>query len=272
MTRVNRRSLAVVLVVMGLSASACGDNSDGGVDQTADTTEEPADEAPPAGRVLSIKSPATGTAVQGNVVNLELEVSGISLVKADGDTSGRTGHLHVFIDKQPTPVGQPIPRESGIVHTTDNPVALNGLSVGRHDLVVVMGDGAHNRLPDFEARTSVTVDGPSVQAKAPATVPANQPIKVDLSAEGVEIVKADGDRSEGKGHYHVFVDREPPPVGEAIPPQPADNSIVHTADSSIEVGPLAEGEHVIWVILGDGAHYPVDPPVRARVAVTVTPA
>lgn len=100
---------------------------------------------------------------------------------------------------------------------------------------------------------------------------ANQPIKLDLASEGVEIVKADGDRSGTKGHYHIFVDKDPTPAGEAIPPKPEDNSILHTADASIEVGPLAAGEHVLWVVLGDGAHYPFDPPVRARVTVTVTP-
>lgn len=271
MSRFHRRNLAVVFVVMGLLAAACGDDSDETLDEVT-TTKATKDDIGPAAEKLAIKSPASSTAVKGNVVTLDLDVSGISLAKADGDTSGRTGHLHIFIDKQPTRVGQAIPKEPGIVHTADNPAKLYGLTVGEHDLVVVMGDGAHTRLDGYEARTTVKVEGPSVQAKGPATVTANQPIKIDLSSEGVEIAKADGDRSGKKAHYHVFVDKEPTPAGEAIPPKPEDNTILHTADPSIEVGPLAPGEHVIWVVLGDGAHFPLDPPVRARVAVTVTAA
>ncbi|MDQ4096549.1 MAG: DUF4399 domain-containing protein [Actinomycetota bacterium] len=268
MTGVRRRGLAAILAAVALVVGGCGDDSDDPLDEATETTVS----GKAKEEKLTIGSPAPGAAVKGNVLQLELNVTGISLAKADGDTSGRTGHFHVFIDRPPTPVGQVIPREAGIVHSADNPVTLYGLTVAKHELVVVMGDGAHTRLPDFEARTSVTVEGPSVRAKAPATVPANQPIKLDLTAEGVEIAKPDGDRSGTKAHYHVFVDREPTPAGEAIPPKPEDNTILHTADPSIDVGPLAPGEHVLWVVLGDGAHFPFDPPVRDRITVTVTPA
>lgn len=159
MTRAHRRGLAAIFVAVALLSAACGDDSDDVVDQTSDTTEATKGKGDAASTKLAITSPAPGTAVKGNVVTLDLDVSDISLVKADGDTSGRTGHLHVFIDRPATPVGQPIPREPGIVHTADNPAKLYGLTVGKHDLVVVMGDGAHTRLPDYEARTSVTVGG-----------------------------------------------------------------------------------------------------------------
>ena len=37
--------------------------------------------------------------VKGNVVSLDLASTGLTIVKADGDTSGKTGHYHVFIDR-----------------------------------------------------------------------------------------------------------------------------------------------------------------------------
>lgn len=263
-----RPGLRPVLAMLALLAAACGNGGDD--DAGARTQDTKNDVGASAANRLTIKQPTSGTSVKGNVVTLELDVSGISVAEADGDTSGRTGHFHVFVDKQSPPVGQVIPVQEGIVHTTDNTPRVFGLSVGRHELIVVMGDGRHTRLPGFEARTSVTVAGPSVDATAPARVPANQPIKVSFKAEGVEIAGPDGDRSGRKAHYHVFVDRDPTLSGEAIPLKPDDNSILHTANASIDVGPLSPGGHVLWVMLGDGAHYALAPRVLDRLSVTVT--
>ncbi|MGH9194710.1 MAG: DUF4399 domain-containing protein, partial [Acidimicrobiia bacterium] len=95
---------------------------------------------------IEIESPDQGALIKGNVVPLRVNAEGISIVKADGDTSGKTGHFHIFIDREPTEVGQVIPKEAGIVHSADNPVTLAGLTKGEHRLVAVLGDGAHTRL------------------------------------------------------------------------------------------------------------------------------
>lgn len=269
-----RRRLAVAVAAFALVAAACGDDTDqvvGPAGDKAKDAQEKVQGATGAGdKKLSIRAPAPGTSVKGNVVTLDLDVGGVRIVKADGDASGDTGHLHVFIDKEPVPVGEVIPRGPGIIHTTDNPVKVHGLSVGEHRITVVMGDGKHTRLPDLAAATSVTVEGPSVMASAPTTVPAGQPVRVDLKSEGVQITKADGDTSFRAGHYHIFVDRDPTPPGETVPPKPEDGSIIHTAESSVDLPPLAPGEHTIWVILGNGAHVAFDPPVREKLTITVT--
>ena len=208
--------------------------------------------------------------VEGNVVTIPATVSGITIVKANGDTSGKTGHFHVFIDKVPTAVGATIPNDPGIVHTAENPIKIYGLKVGVHTFRIVLGDGVHRRLPAAEQQVTVDVKGPSVKAAALATNSSGSDRKIDLSAEGVEIVKANGDTSGKSGHYHVLVDPASPPMaGEVIPPA-VPNKIIHTAESSATITGLAKGEHVIWVVLGNGAHKAFDPPVMDKLKVTVS--
>jgi hypothetical protein len=248
--RPQRFALAAVMVVAVLTAACSGGGS-----------------AKNAAQTLRITSPARGTSVQGNVVSLAFGVAGITLVKADGDTSGRTGHFHVFVDREPVAAGQVIPKEAGIVHSAENPLKLTGLSVGRHRLVVVLGDGTHRRVGSARTETTVTVDGPSVDATAPATSAAGQPVVLTVKVEGVTLIKADGDASGRTGHLHVFVDRDPTAAGQPIPKEAG---IIHTTDTTIAVPDLAPGEHTLWVVLGNGNHVPFAPAVLDKVTVTVT--
>ena len=218
---------------------------------------------------VDITSPASGVRVKGNVLTIDLKATGVDIVKADGDTSGRTGHYHVFIDKKPVKVGEVIPKVPGIVHSAEDPVKVYGLTTGKHTAVVVIGDGAHTRRGSASTTIKFTVAGPSVHASAPATVAAGQPVVVEVKVQGVKLVKADGDTSGKTGHLHVFIDREPTPAGAPIP-KPADGSIIHTADTTVSVPNLAKGEHTIWVVLGDGAHDPFTPPVMDKLTVVVS--
>lgn len=253
------RSAAAIAAAL-LVLAACGDSDES-------TTTEATRPPQAAAASLSILGPPTGSAVKGNVVTLDIEGKGVGIVKADGDTSGRTGHYHVFIDREPVADGAPIPREAGIVHTTDDPVTLSGLAIGSHRIVVVYGNGAHVRMGSAQAETTVKVDGPALDATAPATSPSGQPVVVDVKVEGLTLVKADGDTSGSTGHLHVFVDREPTPAGQAIP---VEAGIIHSAASRIEVPGLSPGEHTLSVVAGDGAHVPLNPKVMDKLTVTVT--
>jgi len=217
---------------------------------------------------VTIVSPSAGASFGGNVVLLDLEVSGVQIVPADGDTSGSTGHYHVFVDRPPVAAGEAIPREAGVIHSASEPVELTGLSVGEHELSVVLGDGTHSRIGDAVATVSVTVEGPSIDATAPATVAAGQSLVVDVAVEGVEIVPADAGGGSGTGHLHVFVDTDVTPQGQPIP-KPDDGSIIHTTETSVTIEGLEPGEHVIWIVLGDAAHVAYEPRVVDRVTVTV---
>lgn len=244
----------VVVAALSLLAGAC------------QREESPSIEAPPEGGVtLSV----TGeNSVRGNVLTLAFVVRGIQIVPADGDTSGNTGHFHVFVDRDPVAAGVVIPREPGIIHSVDNPLRLTGLSVGPHTLVIVLGDGSHQRIEGVEVRHTVEVQGPAVQATVPATNPAGQPVKVEMKAEGVTIKAADGDTSGATGHFHVFIDRELTPPGQPIPKEAG---IIHSAEGTVDLEGLAPGDHFIWVVLADGNHVPlVDGNAAHRVTFTIT--
>ncbi len=217
---------------------------------------------------LQIADPPSS--VEGNVVSMKATVEGVEIVKADGDTSGESGHFHVFIDKDAVAVGEVIPKEAGVVHTADNPIKLYGLSVGEHSATVVLGDGAHTRFgEDLEEQVTFEVKGPSVDGTAPATIGEGEELKIALKSEGVEIVKAAGERSKESGHFHVLVDPDSPPEAGAVIPVPEENKIIHTTEGEATVAGLAKGEHTLWVVLGDGQHYAFDPPVMDKLTVTV---
>lgn len=266
-----RAGWLAVLTIAVTALVACGDDDATEEESGAPTTvtTSVATSGPAGmGRPVSIVSPASGSTLGGNVVLLDVEAAGFTVVRADGDRSGNTGHYHVFVDRDPVPAGAVIPREPGIIHTTEDPIAVTGLSPGSHRLTVVLGNGAHERIGESAGSTQVTVSGPSVKASAPASVPAGQPVNVSMNVQGITLVKADGDTSGQSGHLHLFVDKPPAAPGETVPT--GDPKIIHTAETSVSVSDLGPGEHTIWVVMGNGAHVALDPPVRDRVTINVT--
>jgi hypothetical protein len=255
-------SLVVGLILVGAS---CAQQED---------TQEPSTEQ-------SIALGDVAESVRGNVVTIPVNVKGLKIVKADGDTSGESGHFHVFSGGV-VDVGETIPTGPGIVHTADNPIKIYGQGPGKHTFQIVVGDGTHKRFgEELFLETTVDVKGPSVFGDAPPTIDAGEDLEVDLRAEGVEIVKADGDDSGETGHFHVIVDSaSPPKAGRPIPPAgsrpprpgsglPYREQFIHTPESSATVSDLAKGEHTIWVVLGDGNHRAFEPAVMDKLTVTV---
>jgi hypothetical protein len=219
---------------------------------------------------LEIVSPVGGSAVAGNVAILDVRVSGVGLGAPDPSNPSRNAHLHVFVDREPPPDGVAIPVERGIVHASSSPVAVPGLTQGVHKLSVALGDGAHVRLGDEVDSVIVSVGGPVLQARAAATAVEGDPWTIDVGAQGVRLVKADGDTSGRTGHLHFFIDGALPPPDVAIP-EDAEN-VVHTEQTEVPLTGLAAGDHVVWIVLGDGAHRPFYPYVADVVRVTITAA
>jgi hypothetical protein len=252
-----RVRLLVGMAVLALVAAACG-----GDDQFREGEGSKSIET--AGIGVSASAPAT---VRGNVVSIDVGSKGVDIVKADGDTSGRSGHYHVFIDREPVRGGEVIPVEAGVVHSAVDPIVITGLDPGKHEFHVVLGNGKHERIGDYEDTVEVTVRGPSVDASVPAEITANTPFPVGVKADGVEIVPANGDTSGKSGHFHLFVDIEPPDPGQAVPT--GNPMIIHSATAPITAPGLAPGEHTLWVVLGNGAHQVWDPVVMDKITVTV---
>ncbi len=252
-----RKRVVVLTIAVALLAGACGTSDEGANDQPGD--EE-----------VSLALGSVPSTVEGNVVTIPVTVEGVDIIKPDGDDSGDSGHFHIFVDKEPVAVGETMPKERGIVHSADNPIKIWGLEPGEHEFTVVLGNGVHERIePGAEESVTVDVKGPSVWGTVPATIEKDDDAVVDLASEGVEIVKADGASSKESGHYHVLVDPKVPPVaGEVIAP-PEDGKIFHTFEESVTIEGLETGEHIIWVVLGDGLHEAFDPPVMDKRTITV---
>lgn len=89
-------------------------------------------------------------------------------------------------------------------------------------------------------------------------------VTVKLQASGVKIAEANGKRTPGLAYYHLFLDRPLPQATDR--PYPDDGAgIFHTAKSSYTLKGLKPGRHTLIVALGDGADYPLNPPVSATV-------
>jgi hypothetical protein len=234
------RPLLAIAAVLILMATACGaDDERPAASRPAVTASPAATRSADPAPSLAVTSPVSGTTVDGNVVTLEVEGDGISLVKADGDTSGESGHLHVFVDADPVAEGETIPQGPGIIHSAEERITLYGLATGPHRLAVVLSDGTHRRIHgDVEANLTLTVAGPTVDVSSPPTVTAGQPLTADITVDGISLVKADGDTSGTTGHLHLFIDREPTPAGRPIP---AEAGIIHTAEPTVVVPDLPAG-------------------------------
>jgi hypothetical protein len=241
--------IALALISMGCAGKQSGDHDD---------------------MEMSLAIGGVPDSVDGNVVTIPVTVEGVEIVKANGDTSGDSGHFHVFVDKEPVAVGEAIPKERGVVHSADNPIKVWGLEPGSHEFTVVVGDGTHRRIHEgVEDSVTVDVKGPSVQGTAPATIKSGEDLVVELKAEGVEIVKAAGDTSADSGHFHVLVDPAKPPVAGEVIPAPVEGKIIHTTESSATIEGLKKGEHILWVVLGDGTHKAFKPAVMDKLTVVV---
>ena len=141
----------------GKAAEDIKDTAETVAEEGKDVAEDVADGPDDDDRHLAIVAPSDGATISGDSVELKLEVGGLTVVAADGDTSGKSGHFHVFVDQDPVAVGAVIPKVPGVVHSASNPVVVPDLSKGDHRLVVVVGDGAHQRLDFPTAEVDITL-------------------------------------------------------------------------------------------------------------------
>lgn len=99
------------------------------------------------GAEFTVKAPtlqATAADVEDRKqpVVVQVEVEGVVLAPPDGGTATTTGHYVVFVDREPTAAGAPVPAERGIVPAATPTVALEDLGGGEHELWVVLVNGA----------------------------------------------------------------------------------------------------------------------------------
>ncbi len=94
-------------------------------------------------------------------------------------------------------------------------------------------------------------------------------VTVELSAQNIDIVPADGTPTPGRAHHHVFVDVDLSPAGQPIPAGAEGIFHLGTGDSTLIIQDLQPGRHRLIAVLALGTHVPVDPWAVDTVFITV---
>jgi hypothetical protein len=107
-----------------------------------------------AGPHVKITSPQNGATVTGPV-KVTLQATGVEIVPATVERPG-TGHHHLFVDHDLTPVNDTIPKgTSGILHLGrgQTEFVLDSLKPGPHRVIAVVADWRHIPLSPLVADT-----------------------------------------------------------------------------------------------------------------------
>lgn len=257
--RVGRRWVVAVVAVVAAVVPACGD------DDSAALARAHLRET--VGEELAIAGVPEDGRLAGNVATLELSGADVEIVEPDGDTSGRTGHYVLFVDREPVELGAKIPEDRDVIETTEAEVKVPGFTTGSHTVFLVLADGAHRRIGTKAAEATFTVSGPTLRATAGVKSPPGEPVVVTVAVQGVTAMAPDGSTGTDTGHFDLLVDREPPAALDK--PVPTERGVVHAGSGRVQVEGLGNGEHEVWVVLVRGDHTPFDPLVADRVAFEV---
>lgn len=215
-----------------------------------------------AGAELEVVGIPEDGVLQGNTATLEINNAGVRLVEPDGDTSGRTGHLVVFVDAEPVAVGEKAEAGEGVIEAWENPVRITGLTSGRHEIAVIVADGNRVRMSENAATAEMRVNRPTLHATAPEKNEAGASVPIAIEVEGVQVAPPGPDTSGATGHFALFVNREPTAPGV---PVPQERGVLLASDTVVNVPGLGGGEHFVWVMLVKGDGTPFDPFVADRV-------
>lgn len=123
-------------------------------------------------------------------------------------------------------------------------------------LVAAACGGERAPAPAVEAAPAAPVT-PQVTIASPAAGDTTgSDVTVVLRVERITIAPASGMREPGVAHHHLFLDREPPDTGGAIP---SEEGVVHLGkgDSTHTYAGLAPGAHRVIAALAWGDHVPV---------------
>jgi hypothetical protein len=108
-----------------------------------------------------------------------------------------------------------------------------------------------------EARPPEAASTARVEIVSPASGDSvTAPVTVELAAQGVEVVPANGLVEEGKGHHHLVLDVDLPPLDA---PMPVGGGVFHmgTGAQTYVLDSLAPGPHRIIAVLAYGNHVPM---------------
>jgi Domain of unknown function (DUF4399)/Protein of unknown function (DUF1003) len=138
-----RNGMLVSAMVVGLAVTACGGSKK--QDAAGAPSSAPGEPSMAAGPSVDITSPMNGDTVQGPQVHVHMDAHGFMVVPA-GNSTPNSGHYHLFLDRDLSPMGQVIPKEPGhIVHLGDgsSDYVFDSVPAEPHRLIVMVGDSIH---------------------------------------------------------------------------------------------------------------------------------
>jgi len=103
-----------------------------------------------------------------------------------------------------------------------------------------------------------------------ATIWGNQ-LTARWTADEIQITPADGTTNPNQAHFHLFLSKGKEKRLDLTPGQPIGNEAIHTTETSHTFTNLSAGTYTLQVVLADGNHIPLDPPVQASVQFIVRP-
>ncbi len=138
---------ASLSVLASFALAACG----GG-----DTQSEamPESEGADAAGTVTIVTPVSGALINGSEINVTLS-STVEILPA-GDMTPGTGHHHLYLNADLTPIDQPVPTVPGsIIHMGDASSAytFSDVEPGEYRLIAVVADGVHMPLDPWVVDT-----------------------------------------------------------------------------------------------------------------------
>lgn len=121
-------------------------------------TEAPPADAPAVPAVTEAIAATEGPRVElfgpdvasraGDSLTVRFTAFGITIVPATGTAVDGEGHHHLFVDRDPTPDGEVIPKGEGIIHLGSGADSVRlALPAGTHRLIAVLASGDHVPVP-----------------------------------------------------------------------------------------------------------------------------
>ena len=210
---------------------------------------------------VRFEQPADGATVS-SPFEVVMAATGL-VVEPSGEVNEGAGHFHILVDTDFTPTGQAIPDDEQNLHYGKGQTAVTlELEPGEHTLRLQFADGLHTALEGEQYRDTITVvvekgqATPSVRFDQPADgATVTSPVEVSMAATGL-VVEPSGEVNEGAGHFHILVDTDFTPTGQAIPD---DEQNLHYGKGQTAVTlELEPGEHTLRLQFADGLHTALD--------------
>src|SRR5207253_2097742 len=83
---------------------------------------------PQSGPTIEIVSPKSGAIIDQTEIDVQVKVTGVELRKADDTHDPRTGHLHLYVDREPPATDDAIPAGNPkILHSAQPTIHVTGL-------------------------------------------------------------------------------------------------------------------------------------------------